>query len=87
MTAPHSGGLAALISTTRQLPPLMTAVVYPCGGVAIAAALEAAAEGVIEPILIGPRAEITRAAAEAGPARFLMPFTGSSQGWPVAPLY
>jgi phosphate acetyltransferase len=62
----ESNGLAALISATRRLPPLMTAVVYPCDGVAIAAAVEAAAEGVLEPILIGPRAEIARAAAEAG---------------------
>lgn len=60
------GALATLIASTRPLAPLMTAVAYPCDAVAIAAAVEAAAEGVIEPILIGPRAEIARAASEAG---------------------
>lgn len=66
MIATESSKLATLIAATEPLPPLMTAVAYPCDAVAVAAAVEAAARGVIEPILIGPRDQIERAAAESG---------------------
>ena len=45
-------------------PPIPTAVVHPCNPEAVAAAAEAASAGLIEPILVGPKATIL-AAAEA----------------------
>jgi phosphate acetyltransferase len=47
----------------RLLPPILTAVVHPCGPEAIAAAIEARDEGLITPVLVGPEHKI-RAAAE-----------------------
>ena len=50
----------------RALPPLTTAVVHPCQPEAIQAALEARAEGLIEPILVGPEDKIRAVAEQAG---------------------
>ncbi len=55
----------ALISATRDLEPVRTAVVHPCDALSLAGAVEAKAQGMIEPILIGPRAKIEQAAAAA----------------------
>ena len=46
--------------------PVRTAVAHPCSPAALAAAVEAAEAGLIEPILIGPEARICQAAADAG---------------------
>lgn len=46
-------------------PALPTAIVHPCDEVAIAAAVEAALEGLIEPVLVGPAARIRAAARQA----------------------
>lgn len=46
--------------------PVPTAVVHPCSGVALAAAVDAAEAGIIAPILVGPEARIRAAAEEAG---------------------
>jgi phosphate acetyltransferase len=54
----------ALIRRCRQLPPVHTAVVHPCDETSLSAAVEAAALGLIEPILVGPSARI-RALADA----------------------
>jgi phosphate acetyltransferase len=54
----------ALIRRCRQLPPVRTAVVHPCDETSLSAAVEAAALGLIEPILVGPSARI-RALADA----------------------
>jgi phosphotransacetylase len=54
----------ALLARCAGLPPAVTAVVHPCDDHAIAAAVEAAALGLIEPILVGPPHRI-QAAAEA----------------------
>ncbi|MCG2842043.1 bifunctional enoyl-CoA hydratase/phosphate acetyltransferase [Sandaracinobacter sp. RS1-74] len=43
-----------------------TAVAHPCSPAALAAAVEAAEAGLIEPLLVGPEARIRQAAAEAG---------------------
>lgn len=56
----------AFVERTRPLRPVPTAVAYPCGDAALAAAIEAAREGIIEPILVGPAAQIRAAAAQAG---------------------
>ncbi|KYO52183.1 bifunctional enoyl-CoA hydratase/phosphate acetyltransferase [Tistrella mobilis] len=53
-----------LLAATAELPPIATAVVHPVDANSIEGALDAAAAGLIQPILIGPEAKI-RAAAEA----------------------
>src|SRR3982750_1795595 len=47
-------------------PPLKTAVVHPTDVNTIMGAFEAAAAGLITPILVGPEAKIKKAAADAG---------------------
>lgn len=58
-TAPRSHDL---VERARARGPAPTAVVYPCSAPALSGALEAAAAGLIAPILIGPRARITEIA-------------------------
>ncbi len=58
--------LARLMTMARAAPPLPTAVVHPVDVLSLAGAVAAAAHGLIEPILIGPRARIEAAAREAG---------------------
>jgi hypothetical protein len=45
-----------LIAATKALPPLTTAVAYPCDETSLKGALEAAEAGLIKPILVGPEA-------------------------------
>ncbi len=52
-----------LLTRARQRPPATTAVAWPLSADALAGPLEAAAEGLIEPWLVGPQAQI-RALAE-----------------------
>ncbi len=47
-------------------PPLACAVVHPCDAASLSGALDAAAAGLIAPILVGPAARIRAAAAGAG---------------------
>ena len=56
----------ALIEQTRDLEPVRTAVVHPCDSLSLTGALEAATEGLIVPVLVGPQARIEAVAAEAG---------------------
>ncbi|MFO1402026.1 MAG: bifunctional enoyl-CoA hydratase/phosphate acetyltransferase [Steroidobacteraceae bacterium] len=58
--------LRELLRPAGGLAPLVTAVVHPCDAVSIGGALQAAQAGLIVPLLVGPRARIERAAAEAG---------------------
>jgi phosphate acetyltransferase len=53
-----------LIDAAKALPPLATAVVHPCSGNALAAAVDAAKQGLIRPILVGPRTRIEAVARE-----------------------
>ncbi|HVV93114.1 MAG TPA: bifunctional enoyl-CoA hydratase/phosphate acetyltransferase [Hyphomicrobiales bacterium] len=46
--------------------PVRIAVVHPCDGCSVAGAAEAAAAGLIEPVLVGPEAKIRAAAKDAG---------------------
>ena len=55
-----------LLRRASALPPLPTAIVHPCDRDSLAGALEAAAAGFIEPVLIGPEAKIRAVAAAAG---------------------
>ena len=45
---------------------MRTAVVHPCDSLSLTGALEAATEGLIVPVLVGPQARIEAVAAEAG---------------------
>ncbi|MDM0111605.1 bifunctional enoyl-CoA hydratase/phosphate acetyltransferase [Variovorax sp. J22R133] len=60
---PH---LAALVAQARARGPIAVAVAYPCDVASIEAAHAAAQAGLIEPLLVGPRARIEAAAATAG---------------------
>jgi phosphate acetyltransferase len=47
-----------LIAAAKTLPPLATAVVYPCDETSLKGAVEAAEAGLIKPILVGPKDKI-----------------------------
>ena len=51
-----------LIAAAKKLPKLRVAVVHPCDEAALGAALDASELGLIEPILVGPKAKIEAAA-------------------------
>ena len=57
---------AAFVERVRPLTPVPTVVAYPCSDASIEAAIEAAHEGMIEPILVGPFAAVRAAAEKAG---------------------
>jgi phosphotransacetylase/acyl dehydratase len=57
---------AEFVEKTKPLRPVPTAVAHPCSEAAIRAAIEAAQEQMIEPILVGPAERIRAAAAQAG---------------------
>lgn len=55
-----------LIGKCRKLEPISTAVVFPLSDVALLGAVEAAEEGLIDPILVGPESEVEALAKSAG---------------------
>ena len=55
-----------LIARCAGLKPVTTAIVHPCDAPSLAGAIEAAAAGLILPILVGPEAKIRAVAASAG---------------------
>lgn len=57
---------SGLLDAARGLDPIRMAVVHPCDGVSLAGAIEARDAGLIEPVLVGPKARVLAAAAEAG---------------------
>lgn len=61
-----TGKYESLLERCRGLDPVPTAVAHPCEATALAGALEAAAEGLIRPILVGPLARIAATAREIG---------------------
>jgi phosphotransacetylase len=58
---PH---LERLLEAVSNKPPLQTAVVHPVGKSSLLGAIEAANDGLIEPILIGPEQRIQEVASE-----------------------
>jgi phosphate acetyltransferase/phosphate butyryltransferase len=54
-----------LLEWTRDLDPIRTGVVHPVDPVSLVGAIEAAREGLIVPVLIGPEAKIRAAAGKA----------------------
>jgi len=57
---------ARLIAATEHLEPVRTAVVHPCDALSLSGVLEAAQQGIIVPILVGPKIKIETAARDAG---------------------
>jgi phosphate acetyltransferase/phosphate butyryltransferase len=57
---------ARLIKATHDLAAVRTAVVHPCDSLSIAGAMAAARQGIIVPVLVGPRKRIEDAARAAG---------------------
>lgn len=55
-----------LIAATHDLPAIPTAVVHPCDELSLGGALEAASQGIIVPLLVGPRQRIEATAKQAG---------------------
>jgi phosphate acetyltransferase len=55
-----------LIAATQNLPALATAVAHPCDESSLRGALEAAQEGMITPILVGPKDKIKAIGARLG---------------------
>ena len=60
-----TGKYEELIARCKSLTPVPTAVVHPCEQSALAGAAEAAAQGLIKPIYVGPAARITEIAAKS----------------------
>jgi phosphotransacetylase/acyl dehydratase len=56
----------ALLERCRGLTPVRAAVAYPCDEVSLAAAVEAAEAGLVEPVLVGPPDRIAEVAASHG---------------------
>ena len=57
---------ARLIAATEALAPVRTAIVHPCDALSLTGALDAATQGMIVPVLVGPSARIMAAAKAAG---------------------
>ncbi|MBN8480587.1 MAG: bifunctional enoyl-CoA hydratase/phosphate acetyltransferase [Xanthomonadales bacterium] len=57
-------GAQRLLDHVRPLGAIRVAFVQPCNAVSLSSALEARAAGLVEPILVGPRARIEAIAAE-----------------------
>ncbi|MBK3732578.1 phosphate acetyltransferase [Azospirillum brasilense] len=55
-----------LVAACREIPAVSTAVAHPCDASSLGGAVDAARQGFITPILIGPATRIRAAAAETG---------------------
>lgn len=64
--ATGTGKYELLLERCRTLQPVPTAVVHPCEATALAGAIDAAARGLIDPILVGPAGKIRDLATAAG---------------------
>jgi phosphotransacetylase len=65
MTQTGTGKYERLLEEARKLRPVPTAVAHPCEATALGGAIEAAALGLISPILVGPAAKIAETAGAA----------------------
>ena len=61
-----TGKYEQLLERCRSLEPIPTAVAHPCEATALKGAIDAAAAGLIVPILVGPAAKIAEVAAANG---------------------
>src|SRR4029079_12985878 len=65
-TTTGTGKYEALLERCRSLPPVPTAVAYPCEESALAGPAQAARQKLIAPILVGPANKIAETARTAG---------------------
>ncbi len=65
-TITGTGKYELLLERCRNLPPVPTAVAYPCESSALTGAVEAAKNKLIVPILVGPADKIAETAKSAG---------------------
>jgi phosphotransacetylase len=61
-----TGKYEQLLERCRAIAPVPTAVAHPCEETALAGPMEAAAKGLIAPILVGPAAKIQEVAKKSG---------------------
>ncbi len=61
-----TGKYEQLLARCKTLPAIATAVAHPCEAAALDGALQAAAQGLITPILVGPVGKIREIAASTG---------------------
>jgi len=66
VTRTGTGKYELLLERCRAFEPIVTAVAHPCEKTALEAAIDAAAQGLIVPILVGPEAKIREVAREGG---------------------
>lgn len=59
------GGYERLLRAAQALPAIRVAVAHPCDAEALRAAIESRDEGLIEPVLVGPRMRIETVAKKA----------------------
>lgn len=62
---PHDSPFARMLAQALHLPPMRTAVVHPVDEASLLGAVQGRDAGLIDPILIGPRAKIDAAATAA----------------------
>src|SRR3954469_25765811 len=55
-----------LLAACAGLPPASVAVAHPCDSSSLEGALAAKKQGIISPVLVGPKAKILQAARDAG---------------------
>src|SRR5204863_6112462 len=61
-----TGKYEQLLARCRNLDPVPTAVAHPCEATALSGAIDAAENGLIIPILVGPAAKIEEIAEQSG---------------------
>ena len=66
MTEPGTGKYERLLERCRGITPAPTAIAYPCDESSLSGAMDAAAQGLIVPILVGPADTIAETARAKG---------------------
>ena len=61
-----TGKYEKILERCQDLEPVPTSVAYPCDETSLAGAMDAAAQGLITPILVGPAATIREVAGAKG---------------------
>ena len=64
--APRHEKYERLVAACREIAPVPTAVVHPCDATSLSGAVDAAKQGFIAPVLVGPSDRIRAVAKEAG---------------------
>ena len=73
--AENAPGLKALRDRAARLEPIRMAVVHPCNVLTLSAAIEARDGGLIQPVLVAPKAKLDAVAAPAVIDRTTRPLT------------